>query len=761
MAEQTIGGRPEVAKGDPPPQSRDTGGVEPLLAALNFAAQRVQAQWIALISLGAYLAITVLGTTHRMLLLEQPVKLPLFNIDLPLTSFYVIAPALFVVFHFYLLVQLLLLARTASEFNRTIFSSGMTAEAAESLRMRVDNSVFVQILVGAVPERSGKNTWVVRPIALLTVIVLPIALLLLIELQFLPYHLGSVTWLHRGLLAVDLALVMLFWPAYLRGEGFLSIANSFPPASDPNWIARRCKTSAAMVSAFLLVAFACFVAAFPTERSYTDNPLTQWLFDQGVDYVARQQRSFFSNVLVVPDQVFVDDRQARELDKAEESLKPGQHRVLQSFRGRDLVRAVLVRADLRRSDFIGADLTDADFRFAVLGRSRFSSVEDPDESKRFRRGSDDQPARVAGEALLLRVNFDGAELQLAKFDRAVMKEATLSRAQLQGASLVNATMVEAKLFDANLQGADFEQAQLQGANLKQADLRGAQLTGASLEGADLERASLQGAMLDAAHLNGASLKQASAQLASFDSAHLVGALLERTDLQGASLFRARVEHGALNDTYLWRANLGAKWEDSSDTQRAKFKPTLRVWPIGSRYRTSSLTPDKFETQVSTLLNGVIDPKLRDQLLARARKLDPTSSDPAYWLKGLETNKRFFKAGEEESETSINVSTWDRDDDWVNDTKQSHAVEAVKSILCSPDFTEHAKLGVVRHRAPKAQCRSFGDIKEAIAEAYAGADGSEPKSASEPSKCPAASKLSKAILAEIESAESEVNSNDRC
>ena len=144
--------------------------IESLLATLNSVAQRVQALWFSFISFGAYLTITVLGTTHRMLLLEEPVKLPVFNIDLPLTSFYFIAPAFFLIFHFYALIQLMLLARTASAFEAALQQSTLSDAERAAIRMRLDNSVFVQFICGAAPERRGRNAWLVRLIAILTMI---------------------------------------------------------------------------------------------------------------------------------------------------------------------------------------------------------------------------------------------------------------------------------------------------------------------------------------------------------------------------------------------------------------------------------------------------------------------------------------------------------------------------------------------------------------------------------------------------------------
>src|ERR1700741_3466774 len=91
--------KPAAAHSDAPHEDTRTPQdysklVETLLPTVNGAAQRVQALWFTFISFGAYLTIAVLGTTHRMLFLEETVKMPLLNIDLPLTSFYTLAPGL-------------------------------------------------------------------------------------------------------------------------------------------------------------------------------------------------------------------------------------------------------------------------------------------------------------------------------------------------------------------------------------------------------------------------------------------------------------------------------------------------------------------------------------------------------------------------------------------------------------------------------------------------------------------------------------------
>src|ERR1700720_784958 len=79
--------------------------------AVNDAAGRVGALWLSFITLIAYLLIAVGAVTHRDLLLEKALKLPLLNVDLPLIGFFAAAPFFFILFHFYVFLQFQGLAR--------------------------------------------------------------------------------------------------------------------------------------------------------------------------------------------------------------------------------------------------------------------------------------------------------------------------------------------------------------------------------------------------------------------------------------------------------------------------------------------------------------------------------------------------------------------------------------------------------------------------------------------------------------------------
>ena len=88
--------------------------VEALEKSVNESAVRVSSIWVSFLFFGLYLIVAAGGTTHRQLLLEEPIKMPVLSIDLSVVGFYVLAPLLFLIFHIYLLVQVLLLARTAA-----------------------------------------------------------------------------------------------------------------------------------------------------------------------------------------------------------------------------------------------------------------------------------------------------------------------------------------------------------------------------------------------------------------------------------------------------------------------------------------------------------------------------------------------------------------------------------------------------------------------------------------------------------------------
>ena len=205
----------------PPSPEPDTKKLDALLASLNGSAERFQTLWFSFLGLTLYLAIAALATTHRNLLLGEPQTLPILNIKVELLPFYVIAPLLYLVFHFYLLMMLALLARTAAEFDKQLRTTLPGELEQERYRAQVGNALFLQLLVGMKGERSGVNAFLLGLIALITIVLAPLATLVLMQMMFLPYHHFRITWLHRGIVVADLVLIVVmtyrcFFPRGVR-----------------------------------------------------------------------------------------------------------------------------------------------------------------------------------------------------------------------------------------------------------------------------------------------------------------------------------------------------------------------------------------------------------------------------------------------------------------------------------------------------------------------------------------------------------------
>jgi hypothetical protein len=48
--------------------------------------------WVLFLSVGTYLVVTVGSVTDRQILLKEPIRLPLLNVELPLDAFFLVAP---------------------------------------------------------------------------------------------------------------------------------------------------------------------------------------------------------------------------------------------------------------------------------------------------------------------------------------------------------------------------------------------------------------------------------------------------------------------------------------------------------------------------------------------------------------------------------------------------------------------------------------------------------------------------------------------
>jgi uncharacterized protein YjbI with pentapeptide repeats len=535
----------------------DRKDAEALAAALNHSAERAQTLWFSFLTFMVYLAIATGTTTHRMLYLETPLNLPVLNIGLQLLGFYVLTPIIFVVVHFYMLLNLVLLARTAKSFDGVLLRAfPEDGEARESFRMRIENTLFVQLLVGGRLEREGINAKLLSLMALITLAVAPVALLLMIQIKFLPYHSEWITWLHRGLLATGLALVWTLWPGYRSGWG----VRLWPKLS---WaLAWPCVLSVAVLSyAFLIVTFPDECMYLATSRLHGSS---YWQYDE---LKFRDRLSWYNwiaptNTLDLHGEVLVENAKLRTVSEENGGrADDGKPEAVDHRPNRDLTEANFANADVRRVDFSNS----------ILNRANLNHAK--------------------GE----KAQFDLAELKGAELQGTYLKGSFFRRAQLDGALLDGALLQGTDLVEAHLLGASLDNAQLQGAVLQNAGLWAASLKNAHLQGADLKGTRLQIAFLDNAQLLGASL----------ENANLLGASLDNVELQGALLKGAHLKAASFKNVFVWRA-------DAREEYRWKAKPTQ--WPPQANFENDSVEKVDKDPEANLayprVANPIIDPKYR-------------------------------------------------------------------------------------------------------------------------------------------------------
>ncbi len=447
---------------------------------VNASAARVRGLWLSHIALLTYLVVTVGAVSHRDLFLENPVRLPVLNVDLPLTGFFLVAPLFLLVNHFYLLLNLQGIAARIREFDAAVEEAqndeSLTEAAERRERRALDSFIIVQMLGGTKEERSGWTGFFFVGITWITVAIAPIGILLQMQLIFLPYHLEWLSWVHRLALTCNLALLAVFWPSIIRRHESLDATGR--------------STRLQMAVAASVMVFSWFIGTFPGERLDKADiggnilELDHWQTPEGVNHWLFKR--FLVRSLDLSGQILIDPDDLNKID----ARKPEGE---EPWSGE---RTLRLSRPQRTRDFVGADLSDTDLR---------------------------------------RADLRSARLQGATLASALLQGASLENAQLQGASLFGTRLQGASLVNAQLHGVPLNDAQLQGAMLRFAELRGASFDSAQLQGATLDYAELQGASFVGAELQGASLAGAQLQGVLFRGAQLQGASLAGADLESASL----------------------------------------------------------------------------------------------------------------------------------------------------------------------------------------------------------------------------------
>lgn len=504
-----------------------------LLEAVNSSGETANTAWLIFLGIMAYLMVAVAGVTHRDLLLETPVSLPVLGVQIQQSQFFRFAPVILVLFHLGVVSQLVLLARKTLEFDYAVRALESSERRTHPLRLELHNFFFVQAIAG--PHRSPMMGALLHGMSWLTLVILPVVLLLYIQISFLPYHSVSVTWAHRICVLVDILFLAFLGVFLMRLE--TSFWSAFAGTSVRHPVSLL-TTVALMV---LTVLFSFFVATVPGER------LEQWASAFGGP---RERGGFASSserppgFLAMPVLsgsrdgslfgLFHRNLIVADLDLVQDNQVSGNDATL-VLRGRDLRYANLERSDLHGADLTGANLdgarlVGADLRGARLACADMTSLLRTEDrilaNCPTARKADFSRARMKGARLA------GADLRDAKFEEADLERVDLTLAQLTGANFGSARLDKADLGGGvNLQGANFLLASLQGADLTGSQMQFADLSSAQMQGAILSYVQLQGAIIRDTNLEAADLTQVRLQ-----GADLTGALIGAADLRGAMVW---------------------------------------------------------------------------------------------------------------------------------------------------------------------------------------------------------------------------------
>lgn len=614
--------------------------IEKLLEAANSASQTVAALHVAFIAFAAYLGVIVWGTTHEDLLRISPVKLPILDVELPLTTFYSFVPWMVVLLHFNLLMQLELLSCKLWNLDRDLPAT----PAGQQIRDRLFIFPFTHLIVG------HSSVWLIRWLLSLvvgiTVIALPLFMLLAAQIRFLPFHDEAITWSQRFAVWIDVAMLLALWPLiaspqdrareWWQNFGFRMVG--YWPASlryfgtlGWNRLARlihRCwpnryfreavpqpvqetgtepKGMVVLLVSVPLVVLLSIVAVIPgsiTVQSYyapakvdTHNDLPDDAPDYFEDWLIHRMPEAWLSVAARQYDV-VSCTSLAQAEKSEASMLqvmigPCSWFNLGLFqRNLDLRETRLVPKEVSLSLLTRAIDPNKPVRDAA-----FKEFDGLNLRKRDLRFANLYGA-VLPKADLRRVQFQGAVLLKAKlqgvagWDKTQLQGAILGGTQLQSSVLIEADLQGSDLRGADLQGTDLGWANLQSADLRGADLQGANLQGVKLQGADLRGAKLQGAILREANLQGADLAYANLQGADLVMAELQGAELRETQLQGSDWSEANLDGLFVIDSS--KSNWG-------EPQQRKLETTLK--PILDVEKFSA-----FQTRMKRADSGLPPPK---------------------------------------------------------------------------------------------------------------------------------------------------------
>lgn len=581
-------------------------------ASVENASSLSRSLWITFVTLLTYLAVTAGTVTHRDLLLESPLTLPLLDVSMPLVAFFWVTPLILLIFHVYLMLNIALLADTIRLWEDTVRHETRRLGALQSgrqldgLRRQLPNFIAVQILAGPLGVGSGVR-FLLKATFLITVAFAPVLVLLEMLMQFLPYHSANVAGLHRVVIAVDLLLLWFFWPSITGTD---------------SGVLRRIGRGSGACAIIAIMIFSNLLATFPGEEHHegfvsewldaipialmndeNDVPcesLSECLFGQRLTY-GRFREGIFANSILIS---------VNELTTRSET-EIASMTITNSFVNRDLSQANFSGSDLRKSDFSGAKLDGASFSLSRLDGARFDCSFSGDARCTNLEGA------LFHETSLVRASFTSATLVDAGFVRADLLEADLSQAHA----------TQASFFEVDGRGTKFVSAILTAATIyNHSSFQGADFSMANMDGLKIETSSIDGASFDFTSMDGSSIIDSTAGGAWFNKTSMRGSLVDSTFLGGSVFQDTETTGSSWNAVGIWRQK-GLARDGTVSIQNDKTEPQLEGYVASRIY---DVEPDKvvpmdggrYQQYVKYSLRPELSLQLANLVRGRLRVLAP-------------------------------------------------------------------------------------------------------------------------------------------
>ena len=495
-----------------------------------------------------YLIITVSSTTHLQLLTGTVFKLPILSVDIPILGFYVALPLLYLLAHVNLMGELNALCEDVRRLKQHLADTNLPLH---------EKIPFGPARALIQPEDNGVPRSLVNGVTLLAIALLPPLVLLLVQIRFLPYHAEWVTFGHRIIILLDVALVFFLWlPLKSRcldiaqeesverrspraqwvfqvKAWWTSLRRAYRHGAEP-WICSLFFIPVLMISTVLItvpdsrwekLGIKMFdwaglgtkeIGVIPNDQA--DGDIPSWTY-HGITPAERKMLTltydwfeaptswhWMRRNLIVTHADLVSMRPSDEAlllvkgdeEETKELWESGSRGL--DLRGRNLRYADFSFSELQMVDLRGADLEGAVLRDASL---QYAKLRDINEAKLLRCASDDPVHRELKprlNAVYCRTNLRHAILQNAKMQHAELWEADLTGANIKWAKLSYADLNHAVLSFADMEGADLQGAKINDANLRGVILKKAKLRDAEIKnGTDLTGAKLQGAVIGREH----------------------------------------------------------------------------------------------------------------------------------------------------------------------------------------------------------------------------------------------------------------------